>query len=167
MKVILFDLGNTLERQGNLNIGAMETLQTIQSLQDMEGQAPVLALISDFLMPDRPAQIPILQQQYYDILEQLGIRQFFEPLSKRVTLSTEVGVNKPNKKIFQTALQKIDHALSFQDAIFITEDLPHITKARDFGMRAIHFKSLAQTAGDVNRLTDLIPLIKDFLHNTL
>jgi FMN phosphatase YigB (HAD superfamily) len=159
VKVILFDLGETLEHQQELLPGATETLQAIKSLSDSEGQAPALALISDFTMPTTPDQIPTIQQEYYAILEQLGIRQLFEPVSQMVTLSTEVGVVKPNKKIFQTAIAKIDKNLGFADAMFITEDQKHVAKARKFGMKAVHFKAPGQTNGEIDRLIDLVPIV--------
>lgn len=50
MKIILFDLGNTLEDQerSGLLSGASETLEVIQAMHDANGNAPVLALVSDF-----------------------------------------------------------------------------------------------------------------------
>jgi FMN phosphatase YigB (HAD superfamily) len=165
MKVILFDLGKTLTDQNMLLPGATETLKVIKSLQDSKGQSPVLALISDFIMPITPDQIPEIQQEYYAILEQLGIRQYFEPVSQLVTLSTEVGVGKPNKKIFKAAIAKVDKTLGFSDAMFITEDKPHVIKARQFGMKAVHFKGPGQTTGDIDRLMDLIPIVKNFIEN--
>lgn len=167
MKVVLFDLGNTLESGGGLRDGAIETLQAIKSMRDADGQAPALALISDFLMPDSPDQIPAIRQQYLAILDQLGIRPFFEPESKMITLSTEVGVNKPDKRIFTAAIKKIDQGLRFKDTIFITEDRSHITKARRLRMKAIHLKGPGQTTADVNQLIDLTPIIKEFLMGTL
>ena len=160
MRIVLFDLGDTLEKEGRLLPGAAKTLQAIQGMRDASGQAPALALISDFLMPDSSSQIPALQQQYYKILDQLGISRFFRPLSRRVTLSSEVGVRKPDQKIFNTAIKKIDKRLGFQDAIFITENLPHIVAARHLGMTAIHFKGPTQATGEVDQLLELIPLIK-------
>src|SRR3954470_9443089 len=148
MKVILFDLGKTLTDQNKLLPGALETLQAIKSVRDAKGQVPALALVSDFTMPATPDQIPGIQQEYYAILEELGIRQFFEPVAQMVTLSTEVGVGKPDKKIFKTALEKVGKNLKFLDAMFITEDKPHVLKARQFGMKAIHFKGPGQAKGD-------------------
>lgn len=162
MKIVLFDLGRTLEEQDVLLPGAGETLQAIQAMQDASKDV-VLALISDFNMPDRPEQIPAIQQQYYDILDTLGIRSFFEPVADRVTLSTEVGVFKPDERIFRAVIKKIDEDLSLQNVVFITENRSHVEAARDLGMTAIHFKGPGQNAGDVDRLVDLIPIIQEFL----
>src|SRR5262245_11604458 len=164
MKVVLFDLGNTLEDDRDVLLpGARETLKAIQAMKDAKEQPPVLALISDFDMPSSPAEIPAIRERYVKILNRLRIRPFFEPILKKVTLSTEVGVFKPDKKIFQAAINKIDSRLGFKDVVFITENLDHVQKARLLRMKAIHFKGPGQTSGDVNKLVDLIPLIKTFV----
>jgi hypothetical protein len=49
MKVILFDLGKTLENNGELIDGAEDTLTSIKAMQDSNGNSPVLALISDLI----------------------------------------------------------------------------------------------------------------------
>ena len=63
MKVILFDLGNTLEdtQREILMPGAMRTLNAIQAMRDSDGHPPALALVSDFgtLLPNNEtARIP-------------------------------------------------------------------------------------------------------------
>ena len=163
MKVVLFDLGETLENQDVLLPGARETLQAIQEMHDPSGEAAVLALVSDFDIPDSPEQIPAIRQRYYEILEGLGIRSFFEPVAERVTLSSEVGVFKPDEKIFRTVIEKFGEGLHFGDVIFTTENREHVTEARRLGMRAIHFQGPGQNTGDVDRLVDVIPLVQKFL----
>jgi FMN phosphatase YigB (HAD superfamily) len=163
MKVVLFDLGNTLEHQDVLLPGARETLQAIQEMRDHSGEAVALALVSDFDMPDDPEQIPIIRQRYYEILEGLSIRSFFEPVAGRVTLSSEVGVFKPDEKIFRAAIEKINEGLCFGDVVFVTENRGHVIETRRLGMRAIHFQGPGQNAGDVDWLVDVIPLVQELL----
>lgn len=166
MKVILFDLGNTLEdtQQGVLVQGALETLQTIQGLKAGDGSSPALALISDFgEIPATPAQIQASLAEYLQILETLGIRQFFEPVAKRITLSTQAGALKPSKVIFRKAINKISNQLPFKHVMFITERKSHIVAARNLGMEAVHFKGPGETSGDVTKLVDLIPRVRKFI----
>jgi FMN phosphatase YigB (HAD superfamily) len=163
MKVVLFDLGETLENQDVLLPGARETLQAIQEMRDHSEEAAALSLVSDFDMPDNPQQIPVIRQRYYEILEGLGIRSLFEPVAERVTLSSEVGVFKPDERIFRTVIEKLDEDLHFGDVVFITENREHVLKARRLGMRAIHFQGPGQNTGDVDRLVDVIPLVQTFL----
>ena len=164
-KVVLFDLGKTLESgvQGVLLPSARETLEAVQAMQDANGDPVILALCSDFFMTNDQAQIPLIRQQYFDILDELDIRSFFKPVEERVTLSTEVGKFKPDEEVFQAVLDKVDDDLRFQDIIFITENLSHVTAARTLGMKAIHFKGPGQADGEVDQLTELIPLVQGFL----
>lgn len=169
MKVILFDLGNTLEDQERevLLPGAMRTLSKTRALRDTEGRAPALALVSDFgETRATPAQIRASQDEYYAILDRHNIRRFFEPVAKRVILSTEVGVLKPDRKIFRAVIDRIEPSLGFADLFFVTERRAHVIAARALGMTAVHFKGPGEITGDVKRLPDLIPLIRTFLHST-
>lgn len=163
MKVILFDLGQTLENKGKLLPGALETLSAIQMLRDSKDESPVLALISDFLAANNPAEINQLQQQYYDLIQNLGIKSFFEPVAKRVTLSTEIGVRKSDEKIFRTAVDKISKDFPFTDVIFITENKEHISAARLLGINAIHIKAPDQISGEAEYLTDLVKFIRKLM----
>jgi hypothetical protein len=48
--------------------------------------------------------------------------------------------------------------------MFITERKPHVLAARVLKMEAVHFQGPGEISGDVEKLTDLIPLIKAFLN---
>ncbi|MCI0563973.1 MAG: hypothetical protein MN733_36320, partial [Nitrososphaera sp.] len=150
MRIVFFDLGQTLEDQGTLLPGARETLSAIKAMRDPNGEAPVLALISNYYEADKPDEVEVFQKQYYKLLEDLGIISFFEPLSERVTISTEVGVRKPNEKIFRVAINKIHKDLPYHHVIFITENQDHIAAVREVGMMAIHFQGPGQSTGEVS-----------------
>jgi FMN phosphatase YigB (HAD superfamily) len=163
MKIILFDLGDTLEHTDILLPGAREMLQAVQQLHDPNDQPPGLGLVSDFF--PLPEEIAQRQQEYYDILQRLRIRSFFEPVETHVTLSTEMVslIFKPDERIFRKAIDKINPDGAFRDTMFITERRPHVEAARGLGMQAIHFQGPGQTTGDVQRLIDLVPLIRAFV----
>lgn len=166
MKVVLFDLGNTLEdtQRGVLLPGALNTLRAVRAMRDSAGVAPALALASDFGETGAtPEQLAATQAEYYAILSGLGIRQFFEPVARRVILSAEVGAAKPDRRVFQAVIDRLDPSLSFRDLFFVTERRAHISAARALGMRAVHFKGPGETAGEITRLADLIPLVRTFL----
>ncbi|MET0966099.1 MAG: M28 family peptidase [Nakamurella sp.] len=160
---MLFDLGNTLESGDALLPDAIETLTAIAELTDPAGRQVRLGLISDFTPAPKPEQIPAIQAEYYDIIARLGIRSFFEPVAQRVTLSTEVGVGKPDPAIFRRAIEKLDPAASLADALFVTENLAHVRAARRLGMRAVHFRGPGQSTGDITSLPELVPLVREFI----
>ena len=60
-------------------------------------------------------------------------------------------------------MRKIDIALTFQDALFITERKSHVTAARALGMQAVHFKGPGEVTGDIEQLVDLIPIVQEFV----
>lgn len=167
MKIVLFDLGETLESNDVLLPGARETLEGIRGLRDAAGQpACVMGIVSNSEMPSDPAEIPAVRREYRDLLSALGILDLFEPLAQRLTISAEIGVGKPDARIFSAAIEKLDPTLGFQDALFVTENLSHVRAARRLGMKAIHFRGPSQTSGEVSRLTDLVPLVRRFLEAT-
>ena len=165
MKIVLFDLGRTLEVNDVLLPGAKATLEAISQLTDAAGQPPVLGLLSDFLPGLR--ELAQWRNEYLNILDNLTIRSFFEPVETRVTISTDLVslVFKPDERIFRLAIDRINPGGAFRDAIFITERPDHVQAARDLGMQAIHFQGPGQVTGDVQQLTDLVPLVKAFIES--
>jgi hypothetical protein len=67
------DLGRTLEDDGAPLPGAMETPQGIADIRAGGRSAVLSGLLSDFTMPDDPADIPSIRQEYYALLDDLGI----------------------------------------------------------------------------------------------
>jgi Peptidase family M28/Haloacid dehalogenase-like hydrolase len=158
MRIILFDLGQTLEDNGVLLPGAANILSAIQTMKDPNEEL-VTALVSDYYETESHEDIEVLKEQYYKDLEKLGLQSYFQPLSQKVTLSTEVGVRKPDERIFRTAIDKIYRDLPFHHVIFIADNLDHVIAARELGMTAIHFQGPGQSTGELSKLVDLIPII--------
>ncbi len=162
MKIVLFDLVRTLEYNDVLLPGSIETLEAIRSLHDSDGTPVGMGLVSDFDMPQATTDVPIIRQSYLAILNRLGIRHFFEPAERCVTLSTDVGVFKPDQRIFRAAVDRFDPGLPFASVLFVTENYGHASAARALGMRVIHFKGPGQSTGDIAALPQLVPLVQDF-----
>lgn len=164
MRAILFDLGNTLvDDQIRPLPGAIDLMRAVRDLRDSDGRPVLSALVSDWKMSENPAEKEALRREYLTELHKSGLDTFFQPLDKRVTLSTEVGVFKPDPLIFRTALDRLQTGLPFRHALFVTERLEHIQAARELGLMAIHFKGPGQVIGEVDRLADLLPLLKRML----
>ena len=171
MRVVLFDLGDTLERRTPdgrdvLLPGAAEMLEAVLALRDSEGAPPALAIVSDFddeantrRVRASAQELAALREEFRGLLKGLGLIFFFEPFSERVTLSAEAGVRKPDRTIFRAALDKLSRGLPFDHAVFVTENERHVAAARELGMTAVKVRAPGQTAGDVERLSDLPPLI--------
>ncbi len=167
MKIILFDLGETLESRGRLIDGAENAISSIKGMHDSNGESVAISLVSDFDNFDhglRLEDVKPMQLSYYRHLKNLGITKYLEPLYEHVTLSAEIGVRKPDEKIFRSAINLIKMNLPFSNVLFVTEEPTHIDAARHIGMKAIHFNGSNQASGDnISTLTELIPKVEEFL----
>jgi len=135
IQVVMFDLGQTLidEVHQRPFPHVIEALKTINA-----NFAPKTCLVSDFTMDLTPARA---MKEYLAVLDAAGLREFFEPVEKRVTLSNHAGAMKPSRKIFETALQRLGlPATPLKDCCFITENAAHIKAAREeLEMEAFQF----------------------------
>jgi|SRR5919106_4421142 FMN phosphatase YigB (HAD superfamily) len=158
MKVIIFDLGNTLEHtlsgRDTVMPGALELLSELAVIKDKSGTPPVLALVSDYQG---------LSKEYYHLINGLGFDKFFKPYEQKITLSNEVGFSKPDSRIFRAAIDKIETDLPYHNVVFVTENKDHITEARKLGMMAIRFKVINEFGEGVKNLPEMIHLIHLFI----
>jgi FMN phosphatase YigB (HAD superfamily) len=142
--VAMFDLGGTLLDETTMQVfpGVLDALGSIKNLHT-SGQQPLrMAIVSNFRMPDgdmQPDQIKTLFDEYVAILDQAGLRPFFEPIESRVTLSTHVGVRKPDCRVFQACLWRLGLPGDLSSALLITEEAQHIARAKQMGMQALRF----------------------------
>ncbi|MCW2308003.1 M20/M25/M40 family metallo-hydrolase [Rhodobium gokarnense] len=164
MRIVLFDLGNTLVDGYNKVLdGATELLESVGTVRDPDGLPVQLGLVSDYYWAATEEENDRLHQEYYKILEATGLAPHFRPFQQRVTLSTAIGVGKPDRRIFEAALKKLGDEVHFHHALFITVTEEHVIGARRLGMMAIHFKGPGQEKGEVDKLVDLIPIIERLL----
>jgi beta-phosphoglucomutase-like phosphatase (HAD superfamily) len=161
-RAVLFDLGNTLvDEETNRPLpGATGLLEALADVHDSEGRPVLSGVVSDWKMPRDPAEAGPLRQEYLRQLATSGLDAFFRPVETRVTLSTDIGVRKPDAAIFRAALDNLQPGLPFHQAIFVTERLQHVQAARILGLLAIHFRGPGQTTGDVERFADLLDLLQ-------
>ena len=107
VSVVMFDLGRTLEIDETLLPGAEQTLQAVSNMIDPNCVPVALTLVSDWTLPTEPEEAERDRRRYYELLEKIGLREFFEPVERMVTISSEVGVYKPDSAIFRAGLDKI------------------------------------------------------------
>lgn len=166
MRLILFDLGDTLERRGKPRAGADELLAALASSRDGEGHRPELALLSDYGEAASAAEAARLRKEYMADLRRLGLASHFRPPGKRVTLSSDVGVFKPDRRLFRAAIDKIEAGLPYHNVVFVTENAEHVRAARKLGMLAVQVGAPGQAGGEVDGLSDLLPVLRRLLEFT-
>ena len=145
IRVVMFDLGGTLlNGQGQPFAGLVPALQAIMAMHAGNGKPLATCLVSDFTPVQPPltaAKIKPVFEQYLAILAAAGLRDVFEPVAKRVTLSTHAGVAKPAQAVFSKALQRLGSSAPLTACLLITEDTDHVAAVRaKLGMRALLFR---------------------------
>jgi hypothetical protein len=141
ISTLLLDLGGTLMVQDTVLPGVPEALREFQSFETAGGKPLIMCLVSDYTMPEprTPQAIEAVFKEYLAILDGAKLREFFEPVDERVTLSTHAGVWKPNSLVFETALIRAKVNATIRDALFITEDGEHVKACRNLGMTVLQF----------------------------
>lgn len=153
ISVVMFDLGGTLvNSQGHPFDHAAAALDSITAMQAANGKRLLSCLVSDFTLASPPltaAKIKPLFEQYLAMLEATGLRPYFEPVRKRVTLSTHVGQAKPARAVFQKALQRLGTNAGLAECLLITENAVHVVAVRtQLGMAALKFRMPGDSAFD-------------------
>jgi FMN phosphatase YigB (HAD superfamily) len=145
IRVVIFDLGGTLIDANNHPFPhAIDALTAIAGFMNADGKLLRSCLVLDFTMVTVPvtvAKVTAIFNQYLEILDGTGLRPFFEPAKKRVTLSTHAGSMKPDKKIIAKSIERLGVAVALKDCLFITENAEHVEKARtQLHMQALRFR---------------------------
>lgn len=169
-------LGMTYDQLSSLVFDSESALQA--ALGKLSTQEHWDALRNELgLSPDEPANLPldfwggdVLDQELVDYIRALrpdyktglisnawdDLRQVLEYTWKiadmfdEIIISAEVGVAKPNPRIYQIALQRLEVAP--QEAVFVDDFPANIAGARALGMHAIHFQNSLQARQELDRL---------------
>ena len=161
--MVLFVLGETLDSRGAIREGALDTLRALAGLRRGSHPAVVLGLLSDTRVPTDPADVVAVRAEYHQLLDDLGIRGFFEPLERRVTLSAEVGVRKPAPAAFRAAVTRAGPALRYADVVFVTENAEHVRAARRLGMTGVQVRPAGAPGAAGAELPAVLTVVHDLL----
>lgn len=141
IQVVMFDLGGTLERNREPLPHALESVETIAGFAAEDGTRIAHCLVSDFTLanPFETERVASIFEDYLRIVEALNLREAFEPVGQRVTLSTHANAFKPDRSVFDLALTRLGVSAPFSECLFITENVEHIDATRALGMDCLQF----------------------------
>jgi FMN phosphatase YigB (HAD superfamily) len=164
IKVLMFDLGDTLvDAQRRPFLHVREALAAIARLKTAAGRPLRSCLVSDFTLATPPAtaaKVAALFAQYLDVLGATGLRPLFEPVAKRVTLSTHAGGMKPDRAVFEKALKRLGVTATLAECLLVTENAAHVRAARSkLHMRALQFRPPGAATGDFADWADAPALV--------
>jgi len=103
-----------------------------------------------FIRSLRPKHKTGLISNAWDGLRPYMERENFADAFDTLIISAEVGVMKPEARIFEIALEKLD--VKPREAVFVDDFVENITGCEAAGMRGIHFRSAEQAIKDLKKL---------------
>jgi putative hydrolase of the HAD superfamily len=93
----------------------------------------------DFLRVTHPeCRLGLISNAWSGLRAYLAERKLAEPFEQLI-VSAEVGVAKPDARIFQIALEKMN--VPAAEVVFMDDFIENVEGARAAGMQAVHFKS--------------------------
>ena len=168
IRVAMFDLGLTLiDAQQRPFKHVREALTAIAGFKTADAKALRICLVSDFTLappPGNAKQVRALFEQYLGVLDATGLRPFFEPVQRRVTLSTHAGALKPDRAVFETALRRLRLDAGLDECLLITENAAHIKAARNkLHMQALQFRAAGAGSFDFDDWSQAPALVAHLL----
>ncbi len=102
-----------------------------------------------FKLKEQKYKIAILSDQWY-VSEEALIKKRYARKFDAVVVSCDVGVRKPNPKIYKIVLRKLK--LPTKECVFIDNQVWNIKPAKKLGMKTILFKNNKQVIKELNKL---------------
>jgi len=121
-----------------------EVLDVLTRFEPPARASLVVSLVADYEMPTTPVtpqKINRIFDKYVARLDELGLKQFFEPVGLRVTLSTHAGVFKPDARLFKKAIQRLRLRTGLDECLFVGNNAEQVKACRALGMSALFFDS--------------------------
>jgi putative hydrolase of the HAD superfamily len=108
--------------------------------------------IVEFLRSLRPRYHVGLISNAWPDLRNYIIEQKFDDAFDHMTISAEVGVMKPEAKIYEIALKQA--GVSPNEAVFVDDFIENIDGCEELGMRGIHFRDPKDAMTTLKQLLD-------------
>jgi epoxide hydrolase-like predicted phosphatase len=106
--------------------------------------------ILDFLRSLRSRYyVGLISNAWLDLRDYI-IEQKIDDAFDHMVISAEVGVEKPEAKIFQIALEQA--GVSPNEAVFVDDFIQNIDGCEAVGMHGIHFRSPGQALGELQQI---------------
>jgi epoxide hydrolase-like predicted phosphatase len=92
----------------------------------------------------------LLSNAFSNLRDWIASEGKFSDAFDDMVISAEVGLMKPDPRIYQLALEQLE--VSPSESIFIDDFQHNIDGAQSLGMHAIHFQNPDQVLGDIQRI---------------
>ncbi len=104
--------------------------------------------LAEFITTLRPRyKIALLSNSFLGAREREQERYHFQDLTDLIIYSHEVGLAKPDRRIYQLACERLN--LPPHETLFLDDYEPNVTAAREFGLQAILFEDTGQAIAGI------------------
>ncbi|MFO7168831.1 MAG: HAD family phosphatase [Chloroflexota bacterium] len=104
--------------------------------------------LADYFRGLRPRyRTAIISNSFVGAREREQQRYQLDTICDFIIYSHEVGLEKPDRRIFELACERL--GVQPGEAIFLDDVEPYVAAAREVGMVAIHFRSTAQAIAEI------------------
>lgn len=104
----------------------------------------------NFLRSLRPAYKTGLISNAWDGLRPWILSEKFDDAFDHMTISAEIGVEKPDTRIYQHALEKLN--VRPEEAVFVDDVPANINAAQALGLHGVLFRNTQQTLGELQEI---------------
>jgi len=94
----------------------------------------------------------LLSNAWGDLRQALASEWKIADVFDELVISAEVGLLKPDPRIYQLALERL--GVAPQEAVFVDDFTENVAGARAVGMHAIHFRDAQQARADLEAVLD-------------
>ncbi len=153
---------------GKAQKGEISTAQHWENVRHQLGftHQDLKAMLAEFFYPDeldlelvdyvrnlhKTYKTALLSNATDDLRQRIAEQWHFEDAFDVMVISAEVGMVKPDLKIFGFALQML--GVSADEAVFVDDFQRNVEAARSVGVRAIRFQNPQQIRDELNMLLD-------------
>jgi len=104
----------------------------------------------DFLRSLRPTcKVGLISNAFSDLREWV-VQQKFDDVFDDMTISSEIGITKPDARIYRQALEKLN--VRPEEAVFVDDMPANVEAATALGVRGVVFKTSGQAIADIKKL---------------
>lgn len=164
-RILMIDLGETLVHNGAPFPHVHEALRALKQFKTAAGKRAAMSLVSDFGPPPPvPAsKIAAVFREFNALLDRFGLAEFFKPPAKCITLSAHAGAFKPDRRVFEKAIERLKIDAGLADCLFITENAEHLAACRRLGMQTLQFGPPGSPGAEFNDWSDAPLLIRGLM----
>ena len=154
VRVIFLHLSSTIVQGEAALPHLQDALEVLSKFETESGTAPILSLIADYAAPSSPVTDQTTEaifSEYVSMLDKLGLKQFFEPVDRRLTLANPAAFCQPDLTVVEKAIKRLRQRVNLTGCLLITSCPAEVSAAyRKMGVKVLRFDPEGLTNADFN-----------------